>query len=503
MHRFSVYEKIRRLLHSEVAERKGSMELRLLLLNLDPRRKFNRSYTLGERIGVGAFGAVYRCTSKLTGEERALKMMCKNRPEADKADNAVVNEIEVMIRLDHPNVAKFYEFFEDRRYIYLVEELCLDGDLSSKLRDDISKTSVRQLYRDVMLGVAYCHALNIAHRDLKFENCILKVEDRCVAKVIDFGLSAIRKGDEADEWLNEVLGTLYYAAPEVLDKSKLYGVKCDCWSFGVMVYVHLTQEHPLFKNKGKRMSSKQLVECIKSEEVRWHLLDDQNNEEAADFVKKLLLRDVSKRASAQEVLREPWLQIEQTQRHADRKETMKMLKRLTTFRAMSEFDKVIFMMTCHLEPQKFRTEQTRMFLNMDKSPDGFITETELGDVLEAAGVEVDEARVKDAIDAVDTSADGKLSQNEWLSATMDKAFIESADAIKGLFAYFDADGSGFVSSDEIRRVVTEQEAAEVLKSADKSMDGVLDFEEFSQLIKNIVLRRYQHEDLEAAGDEPP
>jgi len=453
---------------------------------------------VGERIGTGAFGEVYHCTSKLTGEARALKIVSKNKLKADY--QAAVNEIEVMIRLDHPNIVRFYEYFEDTRHILLVEELCMGGDLSSVLSEDISSAEVRQLYRDVMLGVAYCHALKIIHRDLKFENCIqCRAEGRRVAKIIDFGLSAIRKENEADEWLNEVLGTLYFVAPEVLDKTTLYGLKCDCWSFGVMVYVHLTQEHPLIASL-HRMSSAHLIECIKTEEVRWNLLENVDVQ-AADVVKKLLVRDVSTRASAQEVLQEPWLQLDQPQMKMDRKEAQRMFRRLTTFRAASEFDKVIFMMTSHLAPHRSQMAQTLMFLNLDKSPDGFITQSELMDLAEESGVEVDAQSLRDAMVAVDTSADGKLSHNEWLSATMDNAFIQTAEAVKGLFAFFDADGSGLVSFDEIRRVVSEEEAEEVLKSADKSRDGVLDFEDFSKLIKQIALKRYQYEDDH--GDSSP
>lgn len=115
-----------------------------------------------------------------------------------------------------------------------------------------------------MLGVAYLHSFGIAHRDLKPSNCVTRARKslilhrfssffddfsciflmfdevlswngaRRVAKIIDFGLGAVRCTDE-EEWMSEVLGTMAFLAPEVSEQS--YGEKCDCWRHGFFAWL--------------------------------------------------------------------------------------------------------------------------------------------------------------------------------------------------------------------------------------------------------------------------
>merc|ERR1712159_251659 len=100
------------------------------------------------------------------------------------------------------------------------------------------------------MAVSYCHNQGVAHRDLKFQNCLIQKYDcqkRRMCKIIDFGLSAImRVGDQRGKWCREQLGTSCFIAPEVLEKPHPnYGRKYDCWAMGVIIYIVLTEEHPV------------------------------------------------------------------------------------------------------------------------------------------------------------------------------------------------------------------------------------------------------------------
>merc|ERR1719369_969219 len=99
-----------------------------------------------------------------------------------------------MLRLDHPNILKFYEFFEDSRSIYMVTELCSGGDFSQLNHGIDSPVDIRNVLKDMFMALSYCHAHNVVHRDLKFENCLISNHDgqRLVGKIIDFGMAAVR-----------------------------------------------------------------------------------------------------------------------------------------------------------------------------------------------------------------------------------------------------------------------------------------------------------------------
>jgi calcium-dependent protein kinase len=136
--------------------------------------------------------------------------------------------------VDHPNIVKYHETYEDVKYIYLVMELCEGGELSidtlkaSNADSDFEALLARYLYK-IAYALEHCHSQNIFHRDIKPENIML--DNNGNIKLIDFGLSI------ASEKINnkkEVVGTPYYIAPEVL--SGKYDKKCDIWSLGVCLY---------------------------------------------------------------------------------------------------------------------------------------------------------------------------------------------------------------------------------------------------------------------------
>ncbi|CAD7936027.1 unnamed protein product [Amoebophrya sp. A120] len=163
-----------------------AISLQSLLLNQCPSRKLDRFYdvTKADKIGEGAFGEVFKVRHKITDQLRVVKRI-KLQEEEDLSQ--VAKELSVVLNLDHPNVIKCFDWFEEERVLYIVFELCEGGELvellvQNKTSHNADKMFVEEDQRpaltDVMAqiftGVAYCHALHIVHRDLKLENCLLK-----------------------------------------------------------------------------------------------------------------------------------------------------------------------------------------------------------------------------------------------------------------------------------------------------------------------------------------
>ena len=147
-----------------------------------------------------------------------------------------------------------YEFFEDEKRYYLVTEICKGGELFDEVckRGKFSESDAAVLIKQVLSCVNYCHKSNIVHRDLKPENILLEQnKEYDQIKIIDFGTSLVY---DPSKQLDEKLGTPYYIAPEVLNKS--YNSKCDIWSVGVITYILLSGQPPFNGENDKDIMKK-------------------------------------------------------------------------------------------------------------------------------------------------------------------------------------------------------------------------------------------------------
>jgi len=175
----------------------------------------------------------------------------------------------------------------------------LDRLSSSQIREDLAAKITGQ----ILSGLAHCHAKNIAHRDLKLENIMFyNNEANSDIKIIDFGFARIF---DTKKGFDDILGTPIYMAPEILG-NKSYGIECDIWSLGVLIYFLLSGEFP-FKPNGMRGIMKQIRNTefqpknLKSK--KWEIISD----EAKDFVCCMLKVNLKERWTASQLLNHNWI----------------------------------------------------------------------------------------------------------------------------------------------------------------------------------------------------
>ena len=188
-------------------------------------------------LGSGAFGEVRVCVHRESQAQRAVKVLRKSHMDEDEK-RMFFNEINILKDLDHPNILKMYEFFEDEKRYYIVTDICKGGELFDEIvaKGKFGEKDAAMLINQVLTCINYCHKNHIVHRDLKPENVLLEANKEFdQIKIIDFGTSLVIKDGEK---LDEKLGTPYYIAPEVLQKN--YGSKCDIWSIGVITFIILS-----------------------------------------------------------------------------------------------------------------------------------------------------------------------------------------------------------------------------------------------------------------------
>ncbi|CAL9173683.1 unnamed protein product [Musa hybrid cultivar] len=263
-------------------------------------------FELGEEVGRGHFG--YTCTAKakkgdMKGEEVAVKVIPKAKMTTAIAIEDVRREVRILRSLTgHKNLVQFYDAYEDEDNVYIVMELCKGGELLERILSrggKYSEEDAKAVIVQILSVVAFCHLQGVVHRDLKPENFLFATKDeKSTLKAIDFGLSDLVKPDER---LNDIVGSAYYVAPEVLHRS--YGTEADMWSIGVIAYILLCGSRPFWARTESGIFRAVLKAEPTFDEAPWPSLSSQ----AKDFVKKLLNKDYRKRMTAAQALCHPWL----------------------------------------------------------------------------------------------------------------------------------------------------------------------------------------------------
>lgn len=196
-----------------------------------------------ELLGKGGFACVYYARCLRTGRQVAIKeidiWMMKKQNMIDR----VRQEVKIHSQLKHPSILELYTFFEDCQHVYLVVELCHNGELLQYLKrngNKLSEVEARYIIRQVVEGLLYLHKHNIVHRDMTLTNLLLTKDMR--VKIADFGLAT--QLNSRDEKHMTMCGTPNYISPEVATRSS-HGLETDLWGLGCLLYTLLVG-HPPF-----------------------------------------------------------------------------------------------------------------------------------------------------------------------------------------------------------------------------------------------------------------
>ena len=201
-------------------------------------------------LGSGVSGIVRLVVHRATGAKYAVKCLDLGMIATTEGLTQLRDEIFIMCQLDHPNIVRIEEVYESTNEIYIVQELCVGGDLFDRLDEQpdyhYTEAQCAKLVKQMLSALRYIHKQGIIHRDLKLENFLFS-SDRpdSELKMIDFGLS---KHFEVGQHLYDKVGTPYTVAPEIIKGS--YDEKSDLWALGVITYLLLSGETP-FGGLGK------------------------------------------------------------------------------------------------------------------------------------------------------------------------------------------------------------------------------------------------------------
>ncbi|KAF4701549.1 hypothetical protein FOZ62_023075, partial [Perkinsus olseni] len=475
----------------------------------------------GGILGEGMNGAVRLAKDRFTGEQVAVKTLSLVNLSPMKRD-MLYDEINIYLPLSHPNIVRLNEVYEepgDR--VILVMEACLGGELYERLAklNRYSERDAAKILRHILYAVSYLHSLNICHRDLKLENFVYTDDtEGSRLKLCDFGFGTIVHGEgpDGDSPLTAALGSVHYVAPEVLEGR--YGLQCDMWSVGVILYMLLSGTPP-FDGSDDREAEAVRHAPLKLSGSRWDCISSS----AKDLVRNLLCRDATKRLTATQALQHEWcgstdiLKLNTASNEID----VDVLRTMHAFTRCSAIQRAALGLIAQKRGDDFVGIDDKLksmedtFKRMDTNRDGVITLSEFENAVRSH-VEMGEHEAEKIFGDISscsstvTQSEPAIHYSDFLAATIyslrnRESQVEdtresssrprgesstiwhwNSEDIRSAYEAFDTERKGYVTKEDLLRVLGcgGRELERILAAAgfDPKHTHRIDFDDFSKLL---------------------
>ena len=451
-----------------------------------------KNYDFEKEIGKGFFGKVSVIIPKNDINKRyACKTIDKSKLSQKKLET-MLREIETLSLVDHPNIVKFYETYNDTNNFHIIMELCTGGDLFTHVAncDYFTEKDACHLIYKITSAIVHCHSLGIVHRDLKPENILFENKRKfSEIKLIDFGLS--RKCLNDDD-LKSIVGTPYYVAPEVLEG--IYNEKCDVWSIGIIAYSLLNGSPPFVAKDKKR-----IFEKIKKDSIIFPLEKFSFiSERAKKFILRALTKNPKKRPTSIELLKDKWLEEEFKEETNPKKLNVKILKNLVNyhkpFRFTQRVQEIIVKNLDNKDIKKFK----EIFNALDVKKIGLITFKDLDKALKDLDLKYSENKIK----SVGTKRYNKYFKNpqmnnsdlyinftSFITAVINKDEINKKSRMMEAFKILDTEQKGILTIYSLQKAfertgkkTTYEEMKQMLEEIGLNENSTINFDEFCAIV---------------------
>ena len=486
-----------------------------------------------EELGVGNYGVVKKVRLIKNPEIiRAMKII----PEENVVQGegaSLIDEIEILKNLEHPNIMKVYESFVDNNNYYIVSELCDQGHLLSKMEklERMDQIVVKFLMDQILNAVAYLHSKNILHGDIKLENVLLyKVskrggrrftsinedfnEDEALRddinqnfgkkktsaksknyiqdmmnyeiKLIDFGCSKYFVKRNKKKKLSGIIGTSIYCSPEVVDN--LYDEKCDEWSCGVLMYILLGGIPPFYGD-----TEEEIFEKIKKCQYDFSPPPFKKvSKNCKDLIRRLLEPKKQYRIRANEALRHPFFteSFDPNSAMTENKNLNVLKQFINPIKYSSKFHEAVVAFLCvNFIPEEEEKELKTVFRYLDKDNKGIITREAIKQCLTEIDVDISEQELKIIFDSIDEDGSGNIEYQEFIRNACDVKKLMNESNLKNVFHAICGDRD-IMTGQDIKRfvfqdsLIHEKTLNDFFDQIGIKIDDNITFEDFSDCIKN-------------------
>jgi serine/threonine protein kinase len=249
-------------------------------------------------LGKGAYATVRLAQNVKNNVKVAIKTYDKYHFIDPVKKANLHREIEILKKLDHPNIVKLLETVDGKKHFHLVLEFVKGQSLYNYIKTRpagiLEEMEAKRLFRQIASAFEYCHSQSVAHRDIKLDNILLDKKQN--VKIIDFGFSTFNSHDEKSRIF---CGTPSYMAPEIVGRKDYYGVNADVWALGILLYAMVCGKMPF-----KAHNDKELYRRI---ERGSFTISGNFSESLKSLIFKMLEVNPKKRISIKAVLDDEWV----------------------------------------------------------------------------------------------------------------------------------------------------------------------------------------------------
>jgi len=453
-------------------------------------RYFNLPRTLeddfildGKVLGTGFNGAVVSATSRHRLENptrfaiKSFELSGVSRSDREQ----IAEELEIFLSMDHPHVGRLQAVYESEEHLSLVME-CMDGgELFDRVceKKAFTEKCAADATWQMLQAVNYIHHQGVAHRDLKLENFLYDAAGSDFLKLIDFGFSKFYRGKR----MNEALGTLTYAAPEVLNRSYTCG-SCDMWSLGVIVFILLGGYMPFNSDNDAEIAHAIRRGRYEMRNSRWGHI----SQEGRNFVKSLLVVNPKERLTAELALAHPWIMQRGGMTHAAGADRYPDIAQgFMSFARASRFRRACMQVMAWSLTLDERRQLRDAFIELSATQGGVVKKDDLENFLrrQICGEGKECPIVIEAMEALDVGPNDEIHYSDFLAAMMSCSELDShEDSVRATFRRFDVNGMGFLDAQSLREVLGDGiDVDSIFEEVDADYDGRISVEEFVAHLK--------------------
>ncbi|EYU23257.1 hypothetical protein MIMGU_mgv1a025764mg, partial [Erythranthe guttata] len=255
-------------------------------------KTLDNKYMLGDEIGKGAYGRVYKGLDLENGDFVAIKQV--------SLENIAQEDLNTIMNLNHKNIVKYLGSLKTKTHLHIILEYVENGSLANIIKPNkfgpFPESLVAVYIAQVLEGLVYLHEQGVIHRDIKGANILTTKEG--LVKLADFGVAT--KLTEADVNTHSVVGTPYWMAPEVIEMSGVCAAS-DIWSVGCTVIELLTCVPPYYDLQPMPA----LFRIVQDEHPP---IPDSLSPSITDFLRQCFKKDARQRPDAKTLLSHPWIQ---------------------------------------------------------------------------------------------------------------------------------------------------------------------------------------------------
>ena len=461
---------IKRTQTEEVMIRKMSINTRTIIKELD---NIPQTYSFKKVLGHGKFGRVLLWESRDTNHQYAIKAITKG----EGLFSRMIEEVNILSKVDHPNIIKYIKSFQSKKYLYVVMEYCHGGNLFEKTleKGKFGELEAMNIMQEILRAINHCHHLGIIHRDLKPEN--IMYSDEGILKIIDFGLSMWENSYTFDT----MAGTKYYIAPEVLNTST-FTKACDIWSLGVILHIILSGYVPIVGSKAEDIF-RNIMEYTgpKFTGEIWNSI----SKEAKDLVAKMMDPNYKTRISAADALEHPWFKLKKEELPPEIPKILISLKRYSeSSKLKRKLLNILFKEVNDIDLAEFK----KAFLMLDKENTGLITCRDLEIYLKETGRNATAQEIEAFTRKINKNGEAYINYSEFIAAAMATKQFLTDEKLEHLFKVLDVKNQGVIVPGGIQSELDNnkvfQAVSPIRKVTDPEVDmqGKMTFEEFKCIL---------------------